>query len=349
MRISRFEGCYTALITPMKKDYEVDFEGLRRLVEFQIEEGVSGLLAVGTTGESPTLTHDESLMVIRETYELAGGKCVTIGGTGSNCTEKTIEMTREVYDFGVRCVLLVDPYYNGPSSLEIRREYIEPVARMFPEVQVIPYVIPGRTGTQLMPQDLAILHSQFENVRAVKEATGNIENMKLTRKLCGEDFDILSGDDDKTYEMMVNPEIRASGVISVTSNVAPRATQNLTKAILEGRLSEAEKILEALKPLFSIVTVRTEETTPYGNVACRARNPLPYKTLMSVLGMPSGPCRRPLGKMTRRGLEVVLNAARLVYERNPEILKPIEDFFDVDLSKRLYDKSFWEGLAYDQY
>jgi len=349
MRISRFEGCYTALITPMKKDYEVDFEGLRRLVEFQIEEGVSGLLAVGTTGESPTLTHDESLMVIRETYELAGGKCVTIGGTGSNSTEKTIEMTREVYDFGVRCVLLVDPYYNGPSSLEIRREYIEPVARMFPEVQVIPYVIPGRTGTQLMPQDLAILHSQFENVRAVKEATGNIENMKLTRKLCGEDFDILSGDDDKTYEMMVNPEIRASGVISVTSNVAPRATQNLTRAILEGRLGEAEKILEALKPLFSIVTVRTEETTPYGNVACRARNPLPYKTLMSVLGMPSGPCRRPLGKMTRRGLEVVLNAARLVYERNPEILKPIEDFFDVDLSKRLYDKSFWEGLAYDQY
>ncbi|MBS7638922.1 MAG: 4-hydroxy-tetrahydrodipicolinate synthase [Candidatus Bathyarchaeia archaeon] len=349
MRISRFEGCYTALITPMKKDYEVDFEGLRRLVEFQIEEGVSGLLAVGTTGESPTLTHDESLMVIRETYELAGGKCVTIGGTGSNSTEKTIEMTREVYDFGVRCVLLVDPYYNGPSSLEIRREYIEPVARMFPEVQVIPYVIPGRTGTQLMPQDLAILHSQFENVRAVKEATGNIENMKLTRKLCGEDFDILSGDDDKTYEMMVNPEIRASGVISVTSNVAPRATQNLTRAILEGRLDEAEKILEALKPLFSIVTVRTEETTPYGNVACRARNPLPYKTLMSVLGMPSGPCRRPLGKMTRRGLEVVLNAARLVYERNPEILKPIEDFFDVDLSKRLYDKSFWEGLAYDQY
>ncbi|MEM2610319.1 MAG: 4-hydroxy-tetrahydrodipicolinate synthase [Candidatus Bathyarchaeia archaeon] len=349
MRISRFEGCYTALITPMKKDYEVDFEGLRRLVEFQIEEGVSGLLAVGTTGESPTLTHDESLMVIRETYELAGGKCVTIGGTGSNSTEKTIEMTREVYDFGVRCVLLVDPYYNGPSSLEIRREYIEPVARMFPEVQVIPYVIPGRTGTQLMPQDLAILHSQFENVRAVKEATGNIENMKLTRKLCGEDFDILSGDDDKTYEMMVNPEIRASGVISVTSNVAPRATQNLTRAILEGRLDEAEKILEALKPLFSIVTVRTEETTPYGNVACRARNPLPYKTLMSVLGMPSGPCRRPLGKMTRRGLEVVLNAARLVYERNPEILKPIEDFFDVDLSKRLYNKSFWEGLAYDQY
>jgi len=349
MRVEKFEGCYTALVTPMKDNFEVDFEGLRRLVEFQIEEGVSGLLAVGTTGESPTLTHEESIRVIKEVYDIAGDRCVVIGGTGSNCTEKTIESTKEVYDFGVRCILLVDPYYNGPSSLEIRREYIEPVARMFPDVYVIPYVIPGRTGTQLLPQDLAILHSQFKNVRAVKEATGNIENMKLTRKLCGEDFDILSGDDDKTYEMMTNPDIRASGVISVTSNVAPRATQRFTKSILEGKIDEARRLFEALKPLFSIVTVRTEEETPYGSVPCRARNPLPYKTLMSVLGMPSGPCRRPLGKMTKKGLDVVLSAARSVYERNPEILKPIEDFFDVDLSKRLYDEDAWRNLAYDQY
>ncbi|MEM1606905.1 MAG: 4-hydroxy-tetrahydrodipicolinate synthase [Candidatus Bathyarchaeia archaeon] len=349
MGATRFEGCYTALVTPMKSDFSIDFEGLRRLVEFQVEEGVSGVLAVGTTGESPTLTHEESIKVIREAHEVAGGRCIVIGGTGSNSTEKTMEMTREVYDFGVRCVLLVDPYYNGPSSLEIRREYVEPVAESFPDVQVIPYVIPGRTGTQLLPQDLAILHSKFKNVRAVKEATGNIENMKLTRRLCGEDFDILSGDDDKTYEMMINPEIRASGVISVASNVAPRAVQKFTKAILENRSKEAEDLLEALKPLFSIVTVRTEEETPYGKVSCRARNPLPYKVLMNILGMPSGPCRRPLGKMTKKGLEVVLNAARTVYERNPEILKPIEDFFDVDLSRRLYGKRFLEGLAYDQY
>ncbi|MEM1989134.1 MAG: 4-hydroxy-tetrahydrodipicolinate synthase [Candidatus Bathyarchaeia archaeon] len=349
MGVKRFEGCYTALITPMKSDFEVDFEGLRRLVEFQVREGVSGVLAVGTTGESPTLTHEESIRVIRETHEVAGGKCTVIGGTGSNCTEKTMEMTREVYDFGIRCVLLVDPYYNGPSSLEIRREYVEPIAGAFPDVQVIPYVIPGRTGTQLLPQDLAILHAKFKNVRAVKEATGNLDNMRLTRKLCGEDFDILSGDDDKTYEMMTDPAIRASGVISVASNVAPRAVQRFTMAILEGRSREAEDLLEALKPLFSIVTVRTEEETPYGKVSCRARNPLPYKALMNILGMPSGPCRRPLGKMTKKGLDVVLNAARTVYEKNPEILKPIEDFFDVDLSDRLYNIRYLEGLAYDQY
>jgi 4-hydroxy-tetrahydrodipicolinate synthase len=131
--------------------------------------------------------------------------------------------------------------------------------------------------------------------------------------------------------------------------VAPGATQRFTKAILEGKVDEARRLSEALKPLFSIVTVKTEEETPYGNVPCRARNPLPYKTLMSVLGMPSGPCRRPLGKMTMKGLNVVLSAARSVYERTPEILKPIEDFFDVDLSKRLYDESSWRNLTYGQY
>lgn len=349
MNIEKFEGCYTALITPMKSDFSVDFEGLRRLVSFQVEEGVSGVLAVGTTGESPTLTHEESIMVIKEVFDAAGERCVVIAGTGSNFTEKTIKMTKEVHDLGVRCILLVDPYYNGPSSLEIRREYIEPIAQMFPDVQIIPYVIPGRTGTQLLPQDLAILHSKFRNIRAVKEATGDIENMKLTRRLCGDDFYVLSGDDDKTFDIMAHPEIRANGVISVASNIAPKAVERMTRAILEGRIDEARALNETLKPLFSVVTVKTQEETPYGVVPCRARNPLPYKTLMNVLGMPSGPCRRPLGKMTKKGFEVAISALRTVYERSPEILKPIEDFFDVDLSKRLYDKRFWEGLTYDSY
>ncbi len=343
----RFSGCYTALVTPLKKNCEVDYEGLKRLVEFQLEEGINGILAVGTTGESPTLNWEEHIKVIKKVYEYSGEKCLTIGGTGSNSTEESIKATREVSDFGVQCVLLVDPYYNGPSSLEIRREYVEPIAREFPDVQMIPYVIPGRTGTQLLPQDLAILHSRFENVRAVKEATGNIENMKLTRKLCGEDFDILSGDDDKTYEMMMTPEIGASGVISVTSNIAPGAVGKLVQTILEGRSDEAKRLCEALKPLFSIVTVKTEEETPFGLASCKARNPLPYKTLMNILGMPSGPCRRPLGKMTKKGLDVVLNAARTICEKTPEILEPIERFFDVDLSKRLYDERNWRGLVYD--
>jgi 4-hydroxy-tetrahydrodipicolinate synthase len=223
---------------------------------------------------------------------------------------------------------------------------VEPIARQFPEVQVIPYVIPGRTGTQLLPQDIALLYQQYPNVSAVKEATGDLENMRLTRKLCGADFSILSGDDDKTYAMMTAPDIAASGVISVTSNIAPRAVADLTHYILDGNITEANQLAQALQPLFAMVTVKTQEQTPYGTVTCKARNPLAYKTLMNVMGMPSGPCRQPLGKMTRNGLEVVLANARKVYENHPEILKPIEDFFSVDLMERLYNERFWQGLTY---
>ncbi len=341
-----FSGCYTASITPMKKNGEVNYEGLQRLVEFQVEGGVRGILAVGTTGESPTLNWDEHNLVIEKIHEYSKGRCATIAGTGSNCTRETIEATKHATEVGVKSVLLVDPYYNGPSSLEIRREYMEPVAKSFPEVQVIPYVIPGRSGTQLLPQDLAILHSQYSNVRTVKEATGNLENMKLTRRLCGDDFDIFSGDDSMTYAMMTAPEIRASGVVSVVSNVAPKAVQDLVQCLLDKEMKRADELCGALNPLFGIVTVKTEEKTPFGPVACKARNPLAHKTLMNILGMPAGPCRQPLGKMTKKGLEKVLGVARKVYENNPKILEPIEDSFDVDLGQRLYKEKFWQGLSY---
>ena len=230
--------------------------------------------------------------------------------------------------------------------MEIRREYVEPVAKQFPEVQVIPYIIPGRTGTQLLPQDLAIMHQHYPNISAVKEATGDLENMKLTRKLCGPDYDILSGDDDKTFTMMTLPEINASGVISVVSNVAPRAVAAMAHFILDGKVSEAKELAQALQPLFSIVTVKTQEQTSFGPVACKARNPIAYKALTNVLGMPSGPCNHPLGRMTRNGLEVVLAAARKVYETNPQILLPIADYFDVNIQERLYNERFWQGLTY---
>ena len=325
---------------------EVDYEGLRRLVEFQIKGGVSGILAVGTTGESPTLDWNEHNKVTERIHEYSGGKCLTIAGTGSNSTQEAIEGTAHAQHAGINCVLLVDPYYNGPSSLEIRREYVEPVARQFPEVQVIPYIIPGRTGTQLYPQDLAVLHQQYPNVSAVKEATGDLDNMRLTRKLCGNNFTILSGDDDKTFTMMTVPDIAAAGVISVASNIAPRAVQNLTQALRAQRTEDANSIYAALKPLFDLVTVKTQEQTPFGPVTCKARNPLAFKTLMNVLGMPSGPCRQPLGKMTHAGLEIVLTNARKVYATNPSVLQPIADFFDVDLRERLYNEKFWQGLTY---
>jgi len=346
VKMTVFSGCYTALVTPMTKIREVDYEGLRSLVEFQVKEGVKGILAVGTTGESPTLDWNEHNKVTERIHEYSGGKCLTIAGTGSNSTQEAMEGTAHAQHAGINCILLVDPYYNGPSSLEIRKEYVEPIAKQFPEVQVVPYVIPGRTGTQLLPQDIAILHQQYPNVSTVKEATGDLENMRLTRKLCGTDFNILSGDDDKTYAMMTTPEIASTGVISVTSNIAPRAVQNMVQCILDHQMEEANKLCAALQPLFAIVTVKTQEQTPFGAVSCKARNPLAYKTLMNVLGMSSGPCRQPLGKMTRSGLEVVLSNARKVYENNPEILQPIEEFFSVNLQERLYNERFWQGLYY---
>ncbi|MGA2681609.1 MAG: 4-hydroxy-tetrahydrodipicolinate synthase [Candidatus Bathyarchaeia archaeon] len=344
--MARFSGCYTALITPMTPNRQVDYEGLHQLADFQIDQGAKGILAVGTTGESPTLDWSEHNRVIEKIHEYASPRVLTIAGTGSNSTQESIEGTEHAQRTGVNCVLLVDPYYNGPSSLEIRREYIEPIAKQFPEVQIIPYIIPGRTGTQLYPQDLAILHQQYSNVSCVKEATCDLKNAELTRQFCGEDFDILSGDDDKTYTMMISPDISASGVISVVSNVAPSSIVDMVHYLLDGNEEAASVIAQALQPLFSIVTVKTQEQSAYGNVPCKARNPLAYKTLMNVLGMPSGPCRQPLGKMTRNGLEMVLTNARKVYEHNPEIFQPIADYFDVDLKDRLYNERYLEGLFY---
>ncbi|MDR1993782.1 MAG: 4-hydroxy-tetrahydrodipicolinate synthase [Nitrososphaerota archaeon] len=341
-----FNGCYTALITPMNSNRQVDYDGLQQLIDFQVKNGVSGILAVGTTGESPTLDWTDHSKVIEKTREYATTRCLTIAGTGSNSTQEAIAGTQHAQHAGINTVLLVDPYYNGPSSMEIRREYIEPIASRFPEVQIIPYVIPGRTGTQLLPQDLAILHAQYPNVRCVKEATGDPQNMTLTRKLCGENFAILSGDDDKTYTMITSPDINASGVISVASNIAPKAVSDMVHYALNGNTQAASVIAQALQPLFSIITIKTTEQTPYGPTTCKARNPLVIKTLMNVVGMPSGPCRQPLGKITPNGLEIALSAVRKVHIANPQILQPIADYFGVDLTDRLYNTKYLEGLTY---
>jgi len=330
----------------MNQTHQVDYEGLAQLVDFQVKNGVTGILAVGTTGESPTLSWKEHSKVIEQVDQDSGKRCLTIAGTGSNSTEEAIAGTERAQNAGIKAVLLVDPYYNGPSSLEIRREYIEPIAQRFPEIQVIPYIIPGRTGTQLLPPDIAILHHQYPNVSCVKEATGDLKNAELTRKLCGDDFEILSGDDEKTLTMMISPDIRANGVISVMSNIAPRAVSDMVHYCLDGNEEAASVIVQALKPLFDLVTVKTQEQTPYGSVICKARNPLACKTLMNVLGMPAGPCRQPLGKMTRSGLEIVLNNARKVYEANPQVLEPITRHFNVDLKDRLYNEKYLEGLTY---
>ncbi len=343
-----FQGCYTALVTPMKagKDPEVDYDMLRKLIDFQAAAGVSGVLAVGTTGESPTLDWDEHSEVIENARKFARNRFTTIAGTGSNCTAEAMRSTRHAAGLGIEAVLLVEPYYNGPGSIEIRREYIGPVAEEFPEVEIIPYVIPGRSGTQLLPEDLAILHEQYHNVNTVKDASGSPDNMRRTRYYAGPRLRILSGDDDLTFTMMTDEEIGACGVISVISNVAPAAVQQMTEAVLEGDVEKGRRWHDALRPFFEMVTVKTAEGSPWGDRICKSRNPVPVKTLMNLLGMGAGPVRRPLGKMTRRGIEVVRDAAVAVYRRNPEILVPIESAFDVDIGARLNDRGLLDSLCY---
>ena len=343
-------GCYTAIITPFTNSATaVDYASLEKLVDFQIANGITGILAAGTTGESPTLAWVEHHKVTQAIAEQTRGKCLCIAGTGSNNTKESLAATEHAVGAGADAVLLVDPYYNGPSSLEIRKEYVAPVARQFPDTTIIPYVIPGRTGAQIFPEDLALLFKEFGNVNTVKEATGNLDNMKRTRECCGPDYVILSGDDGITYDMMIDDKIAAAGAISVITNVVPKAVADMVQLLLEGNAIEAKKLKDALDPLFGLVTVTTKETTPYGDVVCRARNPLAVKTLMTILGMPSGGCRQPLGKMSASGLNKVLDIARTVQERSPEILAPTAAFFNVDIEKRLDNAAKIEGLCYDAY
>ena len=340
-------GCYTAIVTPFTQTADaVDYRALDQLIAFQIENGISGILAAGTTGESPTLAWEEHHKVTETIVQQTQGKCACIAGTGSNNTKESIAATAHAVNAGAGAVLLVDPYYNGPSSLEIRKEYIAPIAEKYPDVTIIPYIIPGRTGAQLFPEDLAILFKDYPNVKAVKEATANIDNMKRTRECCGADYLILSGDDSMTFQMMTDPLVQAGGVISVITNIAPRAISDMVRYLKNDDDVEALKLKNALDPLFTLVTVVTEENTPYGSVTCRARNPLGVKTLMAILGMPVGGCRQPLGKMSLNGIQKVLAAAKKVQQNNPEIFQPLADFFSVDIDERLSNPMFLEGLYY---
>jgi 4-hydroxy-tetrahydrodipicolinate synthase len=206
----------------------------------------------------------------------------------------------------------------------------------------MPYVIPGRTGTKLEVEDLAILHRKYKNVRSVKEATGDLERMAKTRALLGEDFDILSGDDDKTYEMMTRPDIRASGVVSVMSNIVPGPIGEMVRAIRSGDMVKANRLKDVLDPLFKVVTVNTMESYEGFEVPAKFRNPSGIKAMMRGLGLPSGPCRPPLGKLTPKGVGVVRNALQEVYEKDKEVFRPLQEFYKINIEERLSNDRYWK-------
>jgi 4-hydroxy-tetrahydrodipicolinate synthase len=350
MPVVDFRGSWTALITPFNEDFSIDFDGLEKNIAFQIDQGITGVLAVGTTGESPTLYTEEHNRVVAETRRYAERGCDILAGTGSNSTEEAIGHTRHALESGIDKVLLVDCYYNGPSSLELRREYYETILERVPDAKIVVYVIPGRSGTAISPVDIAVMSGSYDRVIAVKEATGDLARMEEERALMPS-MSIMSGDDDITLTMMGSDKIKASGVISVTTNFAPRAVSEMVDAALTGDMKKAQTLEGKLKPLISTVTVKaeSERTLPDGRrvkVQDRFRNPIAVKAIMKVFGMPAGPCRKPLGRLSISGASVIREALGRVMKESPEILSPIGDFYGVDIEARLKDESVWQSVVY---
>lgn len=340
-------GVWTALATPFGSDGGLDVDAYRRLVRFQLDQGATGVVPCGTTGESPTLTWKEHDALVDACVSEAGGKLGVLAGTGSNNTEEAIRGTRDAREHGASAALLVDCYYNGPSSLELRTEYYERVLAAVPGIPIVPYIIPGRTGCALAAEDLAVLHhGNPARVPAVKQATGDLDRMRRDRELCGEGIAIMSGDDDMTLPMMNDPQIRASGVISVMGNLVPRALSDLVAARASGDAGGAGTIAGNIGPLLKIVGVSAHglRTLPDGrelHVQDKFRNPVPLKAMMAGLGMIDARCRRPLGRMTPPAVAVCREALRAVWRAAPEVLRPIEDAFDVRIEQRLDDDACW--------
>ncbi len=344
-------GTWTALVTPFDSEGRLDEARFKRLVQFQIDEGITGLLPCGTTGESPTLEWGEHGRMVRAAVQLAGDKVGVLAGTGSNSTAEAIEGTRTARDHGAGAALLVDCYYNGPSSLELRTEYYERIAQAVDGIALVPYIIPGRTGCALGAADLAHLHlSAPSRFPAVKEATGDLERMREDRRLAGSSLAIMSGDDDLTVPMMRDSAIGCSGVISVMSNIVPGALSQLVAAVAAGEQAKADRLLAAISPLFKLVVAKakSQRTLPGGRtveVEDRFRNPLPVKTMMAGLGMLDGLCRAPLGKMTAPAVAACRAALTQVWRSDPAVLAPIEKAFGVNLEQRLADDRLWATLT----
>ena len=347
----RPHGLWTALVTPFSTDRQVDYDSFRRLIEFQIEEGVDGVLPCGTTGESPTLSWQEHDAVVDAGVRAVEGRVGVLAGTGSNNTQEAIRATIQAKEAGATAALLVDCYYNGPSSLELRTEYYERILEAVPDIPVMPYVIPGRSGCALSAADLAVLHlNDPKRVPAVKQATGDLDRMRFDRQLAGPALSILSGDDELTLAMMRDEEIRACGVISVLSNIVPGAIGGMVRAQDAGDDEETDRFAAALAPILELVTVTVTavRTLPNGQsaeVTDKFRNPVPVKTMMAGLGMIASTKRAPLGRMSATAVGQCREALRRVHAADPGILGPLEDAFDIRIDQRLGDDGVWSTLA----
>jgi 4-hydroxy-tetrahydrodipicolinate synthase len=277
-----FRGAITALVTPFKNG-QVDEEALRHLIEFQIANGVDGLVPCGTTGESPTLSHDEHDRVIEMTIDAAKKRVPVIAGTGSNSTAEALRLTRHAYEAGADGALIACPYYNKPTQ-EGLYQHFELIAKNVP-IPIIPYNIPGRTGINMSPELIARL-AKISNIVGIKEASGSIKQMSDVINLCGKDFAVLSGDDIFTLPLMA---IGGAGVISVVSNVAPADMAGLVDVFFAGDMAGAKDLHYKMSALMDALFIEV--------------NPVPVKAALALMGKIEYEYRLPLCKMAEANFE----------------------------------------------
>ena len=274
-----FTGAGVAIVTPFCDNGEVNYEEFGRHIELQIEGGTDAIIVCGTTGEASTLTHEEHLDVIRYCVKAVNGRIPVVAGTGSNCTETAIYLSREAEAAGADGLLVVTPYYNKATQKGLY-EHFKLVAQSV-KLPILLYNIPGRTGgVNILPETVVRLCTEVENIVGVKDATGNISQAAKLMALAGDKVDLYSGNDDQIVPLL---SLGGKGVISVLSNVAPRQTHDLCARYFAGDVEGSRQIqlkaIELIEALFCEV------------------NPIPVKKAMNLMGLNAGPLRRPLTEM----------------------------------------------------
>ena len=284
-----FSGSIVALITPFNHDGEVDYVSLKKLVEYHVAAGSDGIVAVGTTGESATLTIEEHVKVVMKTVEFAEGRIPVIAGTGANATHESVTFSRLLNNSGIAGCLSVTPYYNKPTQEGLFQHY-KAIAEESDVPQIL-YNVPGRTAVDLLPETVARL-AEIESIVALKDATGDLSRIAIHRELCGEDFILLSGDDSSGLDFVKQG---GNGVISVTNNIAAEDMAKMFRLASEGKFEEAEIINQRLMPLHKNLFVES--------------SPIPVKWAAHKLGLiDHGGLRLPLKEISENARPIVAQA-----------------------------------------
>ncbi len=287
-----FAGAHTALVTPFK-DGALDELALTALIESQIQGGIAGIVPVGTTGESPTLSHEEHRRVIEIAVKVAAKRVMVIAGTGSNATSEAVELTVEAEKLGADAALVVAPYYNKPSPEGLYRHFKKVADAV--TIPILLYSIPGRCGIEIPVSVVARLAADCPNVVAIKEAGGTLERVHELRAALPESFQILSGDDALTLPFMAAGGV---GVISVASNIIPADVEELVQSFLRGDLSKTEELHAKYTPLFHDLFIEP--------------NPVPIKTALAAKGVCQDDVRLPLCEMSQSNKDILLKTLELL-------------------------------------